>query len=250
MSNRINDMLYAHYFEGRIKYMINLSDIDKVYKTKYFWVNDHLEDVLPSNKDSKILVLGCGIGHEVYALNKMNYKNVIGIDISDEQIEIAKSRKLNCIKVDAFKFLNINKEKYDVIIAFNFIEHFNLEKILELLTLCYKRLNKGGVIILSTPNASNPLAIHHIYGDLTHKIAFTETSIRQLLIAAGFRKIKLKNVKPFGRFDDKIIKRVSKLIMTFIIKVIWKLIQIFYLLNCARSPKVVSTDLLVIAYRE
>lgn len=250
IDKELKNVLYSNYLKARIKYTIDLSNLRRVYETKYYWMKDHLEDILPNRKDSKILVLGCGVGHEIYALNKMGYKNVLGIDISEEQIKIAKSNELNCIKADAFKFLENNSEKFDVIIAFNFIEHFSLGDAFKLLTLCHKSLTKKGILILLTPNASNPLATHMIYSDPTHIIAFTEMSIRQLLISIGFNEVRFKNVKPFGKLDNRITIKILKLLVAFVINLTWKLVKLVYWLSGIKPPKVVSPDLLVIAYKE
>lgn len=247
--DKVKENLYAHYFEGRIKHTIDLTNLDRVYKTKYFWMIDHLKDVLPSNKNSKILVLGCGVGHEVYALNKMGYRNVLGIDISEEQIEVAKANKLNCKRADAFKFLEKSQDKFDTILAFNFIEHFDLAKAFKLCVLCYDNLTEKGRLILLTPNASNPLASHLRYADPTHEVAFTCPSITQLLTATGFKKIEFKNVKPFGKMDDRMIMRILKFFGTIVVHMSWILIRLFYWINGIKPPKVVSPDLLVIAYR-
>ncbi|RLE99340.1 MAG: hypothetical protein DRJ59_08065 [Thermoprotei archaeon] len=135
--------------------------------------------------------------------------------------------------------------------TFNFIEHFDLENALKLCKLCYTRLSKGGVLILFTPNATTPLAIHSIYDDLTHRIgAFTETSIVQLLNLAGFNRIIVCNVKPFGRYDHRIAKKVLKIIEAIVVYITWQLIRLMYLLNGVKALRIVSNDLLAIGYKD
>ncbi|RLF02790.1 MAG: hypothetical protein DRJ59_02610 [Thermoprotei archaeon] len=243
--------LFNKYFETRAKYMYRLEKLEEGYLSKYYQMKDHIADYLPKNKKAKILVLGSGLGHEVWALNRIGYSNVLGVDIDAEQIEIAKSRGINCLHADALEFLKKTQETYDAILAFNFIEHFDLENALKLCKLCYLRLSKGGILILLTPNAANPLAIRNIYGDLTHRMgAFTETSIVQLLNLAGFNRIIVRNVKPFGRYDHRITKKVLKIIGTMVVHITWQLIRLIYLLNGVKAPKVVSNDLLSIAYKD
>ena len=90
--SRLDEYFYHQYLEylkatGRC----NLTKLKESYELVYFWFKEHIANLLPKNKDAKILVIGCGLGHEVYALNKLGYSNVNGIDISEPQIRIAKA---------------------------------------------------------------------------------------------------------------------------------------------------------------
>jgi len=241
--------LLNKYFETRVKYEHRLEKLKDEYLAKYYWMEDHITSFLPKDKKAKILVLGPGLGHEVWTLNRMGYSNVLGVDIDAEQVEIAKSMGINCVYADALEFLEKSQEAYDAILAFNFIEHFDLENALKLCRLCYLRLSKGGVLILLTPNAANPLATRNIYRDLTHRIAFTENSIVQLLNLAGFNRIIVRNVKTFGLKDRKLIKMLIKIMATLMTYTTWGLIKLFYILNGTIPPKVVSNDLLAIAIK-
>ncbi len=250
-SEKLKDIVYSMYLEYlKSTNRVNLSKLRKSYDAIYFWMKDHLKKDLPKKMDSRILVIACGIGHEVYALSRMGYKNVLGIDISEEQLEVARNNGLNCIKADVFEYLKNNNEKFDVIVAFSLIEHFKINKAFELLKLCYNNLYNDGILILKTPNLNNPLALKWIYGDITHEVAFNDTSLTQLLIAAGFEKIKFKNVKSFGKFDDKFTKRVLKTFMAGIVNLTWNIIKLFYWLNGVKPPEIVSADLLAIAYKK
>lgn len=68
----------------------------------------------------------------------------------------------------------------------------------------------------------------------------------QLFIVVKFKKIKSKNVKTFGKVDDKIALRIEKFLMTIVVNLKWELIKLFHWLNGIKPPKVISLDLLVI----
>ena len=242
--------LLSKYFESRARFMHKLEELEEEYLTKYYWMLDHIKRFLPHNSDAQILVLGCGLGHEVYALNKMGYKNVLGVDIDCKQVEICRAKGINCICADAIEYLEKADKTYDVILMFNLLEHFDLDEALKLCRLCHAKLSKNGRLILLVPNASNLIATHMIYSDLTHKIgAFTETSIVQLLKAARFSRVIVSNVKTFGRYDHRITKRILKIVGTIIIHITRQIIRLMYLLNGISPPKVVSSDLLAIAIK-
>ena len=128
--------LTSRYFEARAKYMHRLEELNEEYLAKYYWMRDHIATYLPEDKNAKILVLGSGLGHEVWALNRMEYSNVLGVDIDAEQVEIARSMGINCVCADALEFLEKSRETYDAILAFNFLEHFDLEDALNLCKPC------------------------------------------------------------------------------------------------------------------
>ena len=246
----VSEELLSRYFETRARFMHKLEKLEEEYLTKYYWMLDHIKVFLPRNPSVQVLVLGCGLGHEVYALSKMGYKNVLGVDIDCKQVEICRAKGINCICADAIEYLEKTDETYDVILMFNLLEHFDLDKALKLCNLCHIKLAENGRLILSVPNAANPFATYNIYGDLTHRIgAFTETSIVQLLKAAGFSRVIVSNVKTFGRYDHRVTKRILKIVGTIIIHITRQIIRLMYLLNGISPPKVVSSDLLAIAIK-
>lgn len=146
-------------------------------------------------KDSNILELGCGPGYLLDYLKLKGFTNSIGIDISSEQIDIAKSKGHNVRLDDVFNFLRNSTAKYDLIFAFDLIEHFSKDELLELTTLIYNHLHKDGLFIIRTPNGQGLFSGQIIYGDLTHQTIFTPNSLTQLFSNIGFNNLNfIKNV--------------------------------------------------------
>ena len=118
------------------------------------------------------------------------YKNVYGIDISEEQIEYAKNKLglTNIELVEPMQFLEKKIDSYDVILLLDVLEHLELNYSMQLLKRIYDSLKKKGVLILQVPNGLTPISVH--YGDITHQRAHTTTSIEQCLMMSGFADIK------------------------------------------------------------
>ena len=57
-------------------------------------LNKILTNKLRLKKTIKILDAGCGTGYVAEVLNKLNYKNITGIDFSAEMLAIARSKKI------------------------------------------------------------------------------------------------------------------------------------------------------------
>ena len=138
-----------------------------------------------------ILDLGCGHGYIMQSLRSEGYKNIAGIDIYDEQIAKAKKKGLNVKVGNVFNDLNIEYNKYDIIIAFDFIEHFNKTELIDLITIINKALKEDGILLIHTPNGQGIFTQKITYGDLTLLTIVTTNFLIQLLKLDGFAEIQL-----------------------------------------------------------
>lgn len=160
------------------------------------------EDWLPGDKNAAILDIGCGWGNLLLQLMASGYNNLSGIDISSEMIAEAKKKIPEKIKVayvtDAIDFLCSQKNKWDLILLFDVIEHMPGEQAVKLLTACKAALRENGTLVVRTPNMGNIFASYLRYIDFTHQNGYTEWSMCQLLETAGFNNYKLLNEKIFN----------------------------------------------------
>jgi 2-polyprenyl-3-methyl-5-hydroxy-6-metoxy-1,4-benzoquinol methylase len=138
------------------------------------------------NPTAKILELGCGPGIFLTFLKNQGFSNASGIDISPEQVEIAQQQGLNTQVANVLDYLKTTSEKYQVIFALDFIEHFTKDELLILVPLIANALQPGGWLILQTPNGQGLFPHQVIYGDLTHLAIFTPSSLEQLLCLFNF----------------------------------------------------------------
>jgi 2-polyprenyl-3-methyl-5-hydroxy-6-metoxy-1,4-benzoquinol methylase len=125
----------------------------KTNKPCYF---EHLARYLFASiftKQKKVLDLGCGVGYGSYLLKESGANEVIGVDIADEAIGIAKGYyKLPGIEflfMDA-RSLGFQDESFDVVVAFELIEHLIEQD--EVLSETRRVLKDEGILIISTPN--------------------------------------------------------------------------------------------------
>ncbi len=172
----------------------NTSDSNPKYDENYF--KAFYLNKLPKDKNIKILDIGCGNGKYLKVLKKYGYNSIFGIDISEEQIKIAKQSNLNVQCSDALEFLKNNTKKYDVIFLIDVLEHIELEKTFELIDLIYNSLENEGSFFIQVPNAIAPLSPLR-YADITHKRAYTTYSLRQTLKFSGFKYLKFYELAPF-----------------------------------------------------
>lgn len=232
----VRKTVYEKYVSYHFGFSHNLKNIEIEYEKRYWWFKEHVWRFIKNlDKNSKVLVIGCGLGHELYALQKLGFKDVLGVDISPECINFCQEYGFNVIKMDIFEFLSNDAKTFDLIVAFDIIEHFTREESLSLAKLVYKSLSSGGIFIINVPNANNPLALRDRYIDLTHETIYTPESMRQLLLSAGFKKIRIVGVKSFSTIDEsmqmKIFKKIIALpiyrLSLFILKMLYYMSGMF-----------------------
>lgn len=140
----------------------------------------------PTNRDARILEIGCGYGKNLHAIKAFGYNRVSGVDFSEEQIELARST----VGIDevyfanAIEWLTESDERYDCIVLIDVLEHLELPALVTLGDMLDRHLNPGGRVIVQVPNDIAPLnPLPH--GDLTHLRAFTPQSMAQFFANAG-----------------------------------------------------------------
>ena len=145
--------------------------------------------------------------------------------------------------MDVFSFLaTVDAESYDVITAFDIIEHLTKSELLHLADEVYRTLAPGGRWIIHAPNAEGLLGSRIRYADLTHEQAFTRESIEQLARAAGFRSAEC--------FEDEPIPHGLK---SFARLVVWKigrgLLRVFFMAETGESGRnaIFTQNLLALA---
>ncbi len=151
-----------------------------------------LKGLLPDDRDSRCLDIACGAGMFLHYLKERGYRNITGVDISAEQVALAKQVCGTVFECDANEFLADGK-KFDLITILSFIEHLTRDEAMDFLDNVHRALSPGGRVILVTPNADSPFASHMRYGDLTHEVIYKRSSLSSLLSACGF-----VNCRAFG----------------------------------------------------
>lgn len=188
-------VLYQKYVST---FKASFNDISEYQKSIYdvWFENKYLPLLNSISRNSRILEIGCGDGKFLAFLKKNGFENTIGVDISGEQIELAKAKGLNVIQGDVLDFLKQREDTFDAIIAIDTIEHFTKSEVLMLFHHLAKSIKKDGLLIIQTPNGEGLFPGQVIYGDLTHLCIFTESSLRQVLSLYGFSNLGVYETSP------------------------------------------------------
>ncbi len=105
-------------------------------------------------RGKSVLDVGCGLGYGARYLRDNGAKNVLGIDYSKESIEIAQSLKRGGLDFKVHDALRLGtfKRKFDVVCAFEILEHLPVQGAQSFIDSIYDILNRNGILLLSTPN--------------------------------------------------------------------------------------------------
>lgn len=179
---------------------------------------------LPVNKDAACLDVGCGTGSLLYALRSAGYNNLSGVDCSPQQVSFARQACKNVEQDDAIDHLRTHAGQFDLITAFDIIEHFAKDEVIVFLDELHRALKPGGRLIIQTLNADSPWFGSIRYGDFTHEIAFTPASLACLLSVSGFKEYEAHECRPF--FHG--IKSGMRVILWRVLRVVllaWNLVE-------------------------
>lgn len=134
-------------------------------------------------KSAKVLDAGCGTGGTIKLLEKAGYKNVIGIDNSQEAIKFTKKRGIKKIVSGTINNLPFPDKTFDAIICLDVLYHQNVDPS-HAIGEFRRVLKTGGFLYIQEP------AYHWLRG--SHDIAiqtarrFSSKSLKYLAEINGF----------------------------------------------------------------
>lgn len=147
-------------------------------------------------KDAAILDVACGGGRVLHFLKQRGYEDLTGVDICAEQVVLSRCVVENVFEGDAVEFVKGTTRSYDVIIAFDFIEHLHKAEVFRFLTASFAKLRPGGRLIVKTPNANSYRGLGVFYGDFTRETCFTAGGLARVFSIIGFSETEVRQSRP------------------------------------------------------
>jgi 2-polyprenyl-3-methyl-5-hydroxy-6-metoxy-1,4-benzoquinol methylase len=124
-----------------------------IQEEKHWWFETRRDIIINllkrSDRNSKILEIGCSGGPLIQALNHLGFKNVQGIDISQQTIDLCKWREIhNAFVMDGSK-PEFEDGQFDIVIASDVLEHIEDEE--KALSEWNRILRPAGKLIVFVP---------------------------------------------------------------------------------------------------
>ena len=244
-SNVWSDMMEPDLYKNYIStHFENIHEnIENDFKLYHRYYKKNYLKQLPNDKKTRILDIGCGMGHFLNFLEKEGYENYLGIDISEENIEFCKEKNFNVRLCNVFDYLKENSGLFDTIIMNDVIEHFDKQEIIQLLKLVHRNLIINGKLIIKVVNASNPiLGNSSRYVDFTHEIGFTEESLSQVLKVCGYKDVRIypQNIYIFYLNPINYIAKIISNILNFIFR-------LCFIMYGRKTTKIFTKDIIAVA---
>jgi 2-polyprenyl-3-methyl-5-hydroxy-6-metoxy-1,4-benzoquinol methylase len=192
----VNKAVIYEQYDRFVHASWSIPPTESEYKIWARQARSRLTDLLPKNRNSRILDLGCGAGHLLYFLRECGFTNIQGVDVCAGAVAKAQRMGLSVENADISSFLETDEYKFDCITGADIIDHFTQDQVCELLRLIRLRLNPGGTVIFQTINGESPWCQSYFAGDPTHETLFTPRSLKSLLGLQGFSEFVVREVVP------------------------------------------------------
>ena len=240
MSKRYREKAFAEY-EKHLS--IGQDDLRREGKLAARLYRKNMKPHLPSDQAARILDLGCGFGLFLDFLRSEGYKNTTGVDACRANVKICESRRLSVSREDNQALLEQHPQEFDCINLNYVLEHYDKEDALRLLEAVNASLNPGGTTLIMVPNMGNPItATRNLYMDITHEVSYTEESMKQILLLAGFQHVFVYPVDQYC-LSNPILNFLGGMAGQFM----FAALRIIYLLNGVRTTRIYTKSLLAVA---
>lgn len=157
----------------------------------YFW-NRYVGQT--TNKNIRILDIGCGDGSYINSINQQGFKNTTGIDFAPEAINFCLQDHLKNIKmVDIENGLGFIKDQsYEVVLMLDSLEHIENDQLT--LSEVNRVLKPGGLCFINVPAYPFLWSYHDKY--LHHKRRYLKSQLTQKACrqGLGIKKITYTNI--------------------------------------------------------
>lgn len=144
---------------------------------------------IESCKNLSIVEIGFGNGAFGAYVKSMGGKYV-GSEINGDLVDRANAFGLEVFEGEISNLLtSIKGECVDAVVAFDVLEHFELEAIRLFLLDAYQLLRPGGIVLARVPSGDSPFGRAVFHGDITHRTALGSSAVRQLALQTQFHVI-------------------------------------------------------------
>lgn len=209
------------------------------FKFKQFELN--YKRYLPEDKSAAVVDVGVGRGEMLTCMRDWGC-NYHGVDISPSTVRFCQSLGLNCEVVeDTAAWLRGNEKKFLLITCLDVLEHVPREHTIEFLKAIRSSLHEDGCAVIQVPNLQSPFGYLHHFNDFTHVSGFVEHSLKQVLLAAGFRDLEFHGFEEIYKSGMK--QDLHKLIRYFYRKVV----RFLRVVNCNPNPSILDPVFYVVA---
>lgn len=149
---------------------------------------------LPDDRNASLFELGAGMGLCIFALQKLGFRNIVGIDSDRSQVEAAERRCLPVQLVpvsDTLDWLRQRRGTFDFVYAIDVLEHIPRQALIEVVRAISESLKPGACFVCRVPNCNSIVGMRQRYIDWTHEDSFSPESLDFVLHNGGFPYVEI-----------------------------------------------------------
>ena len=210
-------------YQAEARGVRTLEDVRRGARDKSYIYERIVLPWLPADTSSNIAEIACGHGSFLWWLKQHHYSQIVGVDSSHEQIELARQTGVAVFKKDLNEWLADQADgSLQTVIAIDLIEHISKDDLMELLASSHRVLLRGGRFILRYPNGDSPLVGRNLFNDITHVWTYTSNCLQSLASMHGFSGVRFADESEAGIRDSRWLKvplcRLSTHLLRFIFR--------------------------------
>lgn len=216
----MNHLSYYQY-QAKARGVSSIDDIRRIANERAYFYDRVVLPWLPADRSSKLVEIACGHGSFLCWLRDRGYQQTVGIDSSQEQIELAAQTGTNVELDDAIAWVSKQPDSsVDAIVAIDFAEHISKDLFVDFLHHSRRALKPGGKLIMRLPNGDSPFVGMNLFNDITHIWTYTPNCLESLGRMYGFSQFSFDDEGTSCIRDQRWIKvplsRISQRILGFL----------------------------------
>jgi SAM-dependent methyltransferase len=194
-----------------------------------------IKDVIPL---PRILEIGFGNGKFLQYCLDCGW-DITGTEINPLLVQTAQEKGFHAILSE--DLVELADEQFDLVVAFDVLEHIPQDKIIFFLTQIKRVLKQDGVCLLRFPNGDSPFGLANQNGDITHVTAIGSEKIKFFASQASLDLIACR-----GEREPLLEKSLSKTLRRVVSIAFKKIINGFIYLVFYKKRNYCSDNLVVI----
>lgn len=214
------DEMFARYYDSFYFPLHGWRDYEALSRGYGEWYHD----CLPADRNARILDIGCADGKFLFFLKSKGYTAMEGLELSARLAEET-GKHVDCpvhVVDDSVLFLKQNPGRYQTVTLNDVLEHIPKAETIAFLAAARESLAPGGNLVVNVPQVSVFTSLYCRYADFTHETLFTEMSLRQVLLLAGFRNIRfIKEKWPLKLTPRHLAYRLARWLWFSFVKLIY-----------------------------
>jgi 2-polyprenyl-3-methyl-5-hydroxy-6-metoxy-1,4-benzoquinol methylase len=199
-ASSLNDQFYARYLDFKSEWG-NRHDAEH---REYF---DRIPALAKLPRNANLLEIGFGDG-QFLRWGRQAGHNMVGVEIIPELVARARADGIPCF-LGPLEPGALGERRFDAIIAFDVLEHLEIEQIIALVTNTRDHLDPTGFYLFRFPNAESPFGLGYQHGDITHRTALSAAMMTQIAQATDLRVAAIPRPRPYPRSLGRRLKRAA-----------------------------------------